>query len=123
MIPELGFARMNSRSQSSNCVWRGALPASARLQQFSTHMRAPRLRIFGLWTLLGVVSSVQVYFAHRRLGPNSFTPLQALGAAYRGGTSLTTLASAGRVDADAETLAQVSVAFGWPVAPWCPVIF
>lgn len=43
-------------------------------------MRGPRLRIFGLWTLLGVVSSVQVYFAHRRLGPNSFTPLQALGA-------------------------------------------
>jgi DNA-binding LytR/AlgR family response regulator len=43
-------------------------------------MRRRWLRIIGLWTLLGLMSSVQVYFAHQRLGPNSFTPLQALGA-------------------------------------------
>jgi LytTr DNA-binding domain len=43
-------------------------------------MRAQRLRIFGLWTLLGVMSSVQVYFAHRRLSSETFTLVEAFGA-------------------------------------------
>jgi predicted acetyltransferase len=50
--------------------------------------------------------------------------IEALGAAYLGGTSLATLAAAGRVTTtDAGTLARASVGFGWHVAPWCPVIF
>jgi hypothetical protein len=38
-------------------------------------MRAlPRwLRIAGFWTLLGVASSAQLYFAHRRLGADPLT--------------------------------------------------
>ncbi len=43
-------------------------------------MRGRWLRIIGLWTLLGLVSSVQVYFAHRRLGTEPFTWPQALGS-------------------------------------------
>ena len=55
---------------------------------------------------------------HLRLG------IEDLGAIYLGGTALTTLAASGRVTAvDADTLANASVAFGWDVAPWCPVIF
>ena len=50
--------------------------------------------------------------------------MEDLGAVYLGGTTLTTLAEAGRVKAsDAETLTRASRAFGWDVAPWCPVIF
>src|SRR5436309_5795252 len=50
--------------------------------------------------------------------------MEDLGAGYLGGTSLMTLAAAGRVKAgDEQALAQVSAAFGWHVAPWCPVIF
>jgi len=50
--------------------------------------------------------------------------VEALGAAYLGGTTLATLAAAGRVDAgDAEALARASTGFGWDVAPWCPVVF
>jgi len=50
--------------------------------------------------------------------------MEDLGAVYLGGTTLTTLAEAGRVKAsDAETLTRASRAFGWHVAPWCPVIF
>lgn len=50
--------------------------------------------------------------------------VEDLGAVYLGGTSLTTLAATGRVTAtDSDALARASVAFGWHVAPWCPVIF
>jgi predicted acetyltransferase len=50
--------------------------------------------------------------------------IEDLGAVYLGGTTLTTLAAAGRVTAsDAEALGKASVAFGWDVAPWCPVVF
>ena len=41
-------------------------------------MRARGLRWFGLWTLLGLVSSAQVYFAHHRLATNPYTWSQAL---------------------------------------------
>ena len=50
--------------------------------------------------------------------------MEDLGAVYLGGTTLATLAAAGRVKAaDEDSLERVSTAFGWPVAPWCPVIF
>ena len=50
--------------------------------------------------------------------------VEALGAAYLGGTSLTTLADAGRVSTtDPLRLNELSVAFGWSRQPWCPVIF
>jgi predicted acetyltransferase len=50
--------------------------------------------------------------------------IEDLGAAYLGGTTLSTLAATGRVDAvDENVLARTSAAFGWHVAPWCPVVF
>ena len=41
-------------------------------------MRARWVRWFGLWTLLGLVSSAQVYFAHQRLATNPYAWFQAL---------------------------------------------
>jgi predicted acetyltransferase len=50
--------------------------------------------------------------------------IEALGAAYLGGTPLTALAAAGRVSTtDPLRLNDLSVAFGWSRLPWCPVIF
>ncbi|MBV9097494.1 MAG: sterol carrier protein domain-containing protein, partial [Frankiaceae bacterium] len=50
--------------------------------------------------------------------------IEALGAAYLGGTPLTALAEAGRVSTtDPLRLNELSVAFGWSRQPWCPVIF
>jgi predicted acetyltransferase len=50
--------------------------------------------------------------------------IEDLGAAYLGGTTLSTLAAVDRVRAlDEQQLARTSTAFGWHVAPWCPVIF
>ncbi|MFI8321063.1 GNAT family N-acetyltransferase [Streptomyces sp. NPDC085529] len=47
--------------------------------------------------------------------------VRELGAAYLGGTSLAALASAGRVTELREgALAEASLAFGSPVAPWLP---
>src|SRR5216117_930673 len=39
-----------------------------------------RLNWFGFWTVLGIVSSAQLYFAHQRLGPDPYTWWQALTA-------------------------------------------
>jgi LytTr DNA-binding domain-containing protein len=41
-------------------------------------MVARRVRWVGLWTLLGLVSSAQVYFAHHRLGTNPYSWPQGL---------------------------------------------
>jgi hypothetical protein len=41
-------------------------------------MRVRWLRIIGFWTLLGLLSSVQVYLAHRRLAAHPFTWAEAL---------------------------------------------
>jgi LytTr DNA-binding domain-containing protein len=41
-------------------------------------MRARWIRILGFWTLLGLLSSVQVYLAHRRLTVHPFTWAEAL---------------------------------------------
>ena len=50
--------------------------------------------------------------------------IEALGAVYLGGTSLTSLAAAGRVSTtDPLRLNDLSLAFGWSREPWCPVIF
>jgi predicted acetyltransferase len=47
-----------------------------------------------------------------------------LGAAYLGGTSLRTLAAAGRVDEITDgALATASAMFAWDPVPWCPHIF
>jgi predicted acetyltransferase len=56
--------------------------------------------------------------------PQLTLPAEALGAVYLGGTPLSSLAAAGRVQVhDEKALARVSTAFGWPAAPWCPVVF
>ena len=39
-----------------------------------------RFKWFGFWTVLGIVSSAQLYFAHQRLGPDPYTWWQALTA-------------------------------------------
>jgi len=50
--------------------------------------------------------------------------IEALGAAYLGGTSLASLAAAGRVSTtEPLRLDELSLAFGWSREPWCPVIF
>lgn len=47
-----------------------------------------------------------------------------LGAAYLGGTTLTSMAAAGLVqELTAGALHRTSTAFGWPTAPWCPEVF
>ncbi|MBA3523444.1 MAG: GNAT family N-acetyltransferase [Geodermatophilaceae bacterium] len=47
-----------------------------------------------------------------------------LGAVYLGGPTLVGLAAAGRVQAEsAAVLDRAAVAFGWPVAPYCPEVF
>jgi predicted acetyltransferase len=46
--------------------------------------------------------------------------IETLGAIYLGGTSLTSLAGAGRVSGgSADSVRDVSAAFGWDVQPWC----
>lgn len=47
--------------------------------------------------------------------------VRELGAAYLGGVSLSTLASAGLVREERPgAVAQAALAFSWDVAPWCP---
>jgi predicted acetyltransferase len=51
-------------------------------------------------------------------------PVQALGAAYLGGTRLGPMAGAGLVtEATPGSLAALSTAMTWEPAPWCPMIF
>ncbi len=45
-------------------------------------MRSRWLRWFGLWTLLALVSSVQIYFAHHRIAATPYTWPQALLAGF-----------------------------------------
>jgi predicted acetyltransferase len=50
--------------------------------------------------------------------------IETLGAIYLGGTSLTSLAAAGRVSGGStESVHEVSAAFGWDVQPWCAGTF
>lgn len=76
----------------------------------------------GRWLLRGDIDGASC--SATDADPTLRLSMEDLGAVYLGGTSLTTLAAAGRVRAaDDETLTSTSVAFGWHVAPWCPVIF
>jgi predicted acetyltransferase len=55
---------------------------------------------------------------------NVVAPVQALGAAYLGGTRLDTLARAGVVtEVTPGAVAALSTALSWDPAPWCPYIF
>jgi predicted acetyltransferase len=52
--------------------------------------------------------------------PDLVVDVEALAAAYLGGTSLATLQAAGRVtEVSPGAVTLASTAFGWPVAPWC----
>jgi predicted acetyltransferase len=62
--------------------------------------------------------------AQTALAPALQLTTTELGAAYLGGTTLASLAAAGRVqELRAGTLAPVSRSFRGDVAPWCPEIF
>lgn len=50
-------------------------------------------------------------------------PIESLGAAYLGGTSLATLAASGRVSGDPTTVDAVATSFGSLTPPWCPTVF
>jgi predicted acetyltransferase len=51
-------------------------------------------------------------------------PVQALGAAYLGGTGLGAMAKAGLItEATPGSLATLSTAMSWEPAPWCPMTF
>jgi predicted acetyltransferase len=76
----------------------------------------------GRWRLSGDPSGA---VCERTSEPAEITvSVSALGAAYLGGTALTSLAPLGRVvEHRAGALAAVSVAFGWHRAPFCPQVF
>jgi predicted acetyltransferase len=61
----------------------------------------------------------------RTTGPADIAlPVQALGAAYLGGTRLGPMAAAGLVaELRPGTLASLSAALSWDPAPWCPMMF
>ncbi|MCH7698201.1 MAG: GNAT family N-acetyltransferase [Chloroflexi bacterium] len=46
-----------------------------------------------------------------------------LGAVYMGGTHLSTLARAGRVEGEVDVLRRADAAFGWSPLPWTPEVF
>lgn len=56
--------------------------------------------------------------------PDLRLDVEALGAAYLGGTPIGTLAATGRIGAASEAaLTTASTAFGWAPLPWCPMTF
>ena len=61
----------------------------------------------------------------RTTGPADIVlPVQALGAAYLGGTRLGPMAAAGLVaERRPGALASLSAALSWDPAPWCPMMF
>jgi len=76
----------------------------------------------GRWHVVGGADSSRC--TRTDAEPTLRLSMEDLGAVYLGGTTMSTLAAAGRViAADEQTLDRVSLAFGWPVAPWCPVVF
>ncbi|MEU2237294.1 GNAT family N-acetyltransferase [Streptomyces vietnamensis] len=73
----------------------------------------------GRWRLTGDAKGATC--ARTGDAPDLALSVRELGAAYLGGTSLVSLASAGRVRELREgALVEASVAFGSPVAPWLP---
>lgn len=76
----------------------------------------------GRWQLRGDADSAQCTRTDDE--PTLQLSMEDLGAVYLGGTTLSTLASAGRVKAvDEQALQRASMAFSWHIAPWCPVVF
>jgi predicted acetyltransferase len=56
--------------------------------------------------------------------PDLALPAAELATCYLGGNRLTALAAAGRVaERRSGALARADALFGWPVAPWCPLVF
>jgi predicted acetyltransferase len=56
--------------------------------------------------------------------PDLVAPVEALGAAYLGGTRLGALAAAGLLREDRPgAVAELSAAMSWDPAPWCPMVF
>ena len=75
----------------------------------------------GRWHLRGDADNAQCTRSDDE--PTLRLSMEDLGAVYLGGTTLSTLAEAGRVKAaDEKTLEDASMAFGWRIAPWCPVV-
>ena len=76
----------------------------------------------GRWHLRGDADNAQCTRSDDE--PTLRLSMEDLGAVYLGGTTLSTLAEAGRVKAaDEKTLEDASMALGWHIAPWCPVVF
>jgi predicted acetyltransferase len=82
----------------------------------------------GRWRLTASNAAAPAGYAatcERATAPADVTlPVQALGAAYLGGTRLGPMAAAGRIsEATAGSLAALSTAMSWEPAPWCPMLF
>ncbi len=82
----------------------------------------------GRWRLAATADAALAGFratCERTTAPADVTlPVQALGAAYLGGTKLGALAGAGLVtESTPGSLAALSTALSWEPAPWCPMIF
>lgn len=76
----------------------------------------------GRWHLVGDVDGAEC--RRTDTAPTLSMGAESLGAIYLGGTSLSTLIAAGRVsESDDKQAATATTAFGWPIKPWCPVIF
>ena len=82
----------------------------------------------GRWRLTAATAAAPAGFratCDRTTAPADVVlPVDALGAAYLGGTRLGSLAGAGLVtETRAGSLAVLSTAMSWEPAPWCPMIF
>jgi predicted acetyltransferase len=82
----------------------------------------------GRWRLTAATTAAPAGFGatcERTTGPaDVLLPVQALGAAYLGGTRLGPMAEAGLVtEATAGSLAVLSTAMTWEPAPLCPMMF
>jgi predicted acetyltransferase len=82
----------------------------------------------GRWRLTAATTSVPSGFsgtcARTTAAADLVLPVQALGAAYMGGTPLARLAAAGLVtEVTPGSVAALSAAMSWDPAPWCPMIF
>ena len=76
----------------------------------------------GRWRLRAAADGTAT--CERRLAAELLMPVNALGAAYLGGTRLGTLAAAGQVaEKRPGALAELSAAMSWDPAPWAPMTF
>jgi predicted acetyltransferase len=72
----------------------------------------------GRWRLSGHPAGA--YCGRTDRDPDLAVDVEALAAAYLGGTSLATMQAAGRVtEVSPGAVTLAATAFGWPVAPWC----